>query len=355
MSWQKEFQNSLRTSDQICTYFNLPEDEISKNYQGFIPLNFAKKILRSGHNGPLWKQFIPSDFEDHEIQSYGLFDPIGDQVHAKDGPLIHRYSNRALFSPTTVCPIQCRYCFRKNELSEGMDFLDRSQEKAFEYLENHPEINEVIFTGGDPLILSDIKLEYYLDRLSKIKSIKFVRFHSRTPVILPERLCSPFINLWQKYKKVFTNLILVIHTNHESELDDDFAHWWKEFRQVEPSALSQSVMLKDVNDNPEALTALIYRLVDLGIRPYYLHHPDLVRGAMHFWLPLEQGRRVYTQLRNQIPGWALPQYMVDIPGGEGKVNAFNPEGHPFSGKLINKDGDLTDYKKIPVDGHLSTQ
>jgi lysine 2,3-aminomutase len=335
MTWQKEFSNSIKTREDTSHFFDIALED--SEYPIFIPKNFAKKIKALGPESALWKQFIPTTLEDNK-ELKGHYDPIGDKIHSKGSQLIHRYINRVLFTPTTVCPVACRYCFRKNELAFTDNIFDPDFLKTLEYLKSNKEINEIIFSGGDPFILSDEKINYYLEEFSKISSIKYIRFHTRTPIIIPGRINEPLINILSKHAKHFSRLMIMIHVNHTEELDNEVQEALLKLKTRQIEVLSQTVLLKNINDNTETLKNLFLKLADLKITPYYLHHPDLVLGGMHFYLSLEEGRKIFAPLHNMIPGWALPQYVIDIPGGEGKTSAINPENFSFSGRLINKDG-----------------
>lgn len=334
MSWTHEFKEALKTAEDLKNFFEHDFPKI--NYPIFIPRVFAAKILEAGVNSPLWKQFLPSSEEDSLA---GRLDPIGDKVHAKNNQLIHRYENRALFTPTTVCPVLCRYCFRKNELAGNDEIFDQKFKEAIAYLKSNPEINEIIFTGGDPLILSNEKIAFYLQEFAEIESIKYVRFHTRTPVILPSRIDEGLIAVLTSARELFKRSMVMIHVNHASELTEDVLLAIKELTDNGIEVFSQSVLLRGVNDSTEALYDLLTVLADNKVKPYYLHHPDEARGAMHFYLGLEEGRRIFAPLHNRLPGWALPQYIIDIPGGEGKIPALNPENFEFSGELINRFGE----------------
>jgi len=305
------------------------------NYPLFIPRAYAQKIKEAGVNSPLWRQFIPHQSESNQA---GLEDPIADHLHAKGHGIIHRYSNRILFSPTEVCPIQCRYCFRKNELHKHDDIFKAKLSALETYLHENPQVEEVIFTGGDPLILSNQKIANYLDALTDISSVRMIRFHSRTPVILPERIDESFIQLLKKYANKFDLLSLVIHTNHTSEWSPMFLKALQKLRALPIHLLSQSVLLKGVNDDPEELALLFKMLVFNGISPYYLHHPDQVKGTSHFQLSLEEGRKIYHQLKQRVSGFILPHYVVELPNGRGKALAFNSQQFTESEKWVDKDG-----------------
>ena len=334
MSWTHEFKEAIKSQEDLELFFDRPFPKV--NYPLFIPRVFASKILEAGEGSPLWKQFLPNENENLEL---GLLDPIGDVVHAKGNQLIHRYQNRVLFTPTTTCPVLCRYCFRKNELSEKNEIFDQKFQEALKYLKENPEINEVIFTGGDPLILSNEKLAFYLQEFSEIESLKYLRLHTRTPIILPSRIEEGLLSILVSAQHLFKRSMLMIHVNHLSELTSDVVEAIGLLTENNIEVFSQTVLLKGVNDHPVALKELFTALADLKIKPYYLHHPDEARGAMHFYLPLEEGRKIFHQLHNELPGWALPQYVIDVPGGHGKISATNPETYEFSGSLLSRFGE----------------
>jgi lysine 2,3-aminomutase len=342
-NWTSEFQLAFKNSGDLYKFLNweLPSSlsEVAKTWPVFVPRNLALKIKAEGPEGILAKEFLPHELElDPELNAKGFADPIGDKEYFKAPQLIHRYKTRALFTPTSICPVHCRYCFRKNELNAADELFQRDFEETLFYLRSHPEISEIIFTGGDPLTLSNDRLENFLEAFSGIPSIKDIRFHSRYPVILPERLDDGFRNLLSKYVKKFRTLTLAVHVNHSAELDDVNRKNILALNETGIQLLSQTVLLKGVNDNKSALVDLMNELLSLKVRPYYLHHPDRVKGGMHFYLSLEEGRKIYSTLRDELPGWALPNYVIDIPGGHGKVSAFNPETHQYSGQLLAKDG-----------------
>ena len=319
--WEKTLRESLRTQSQLEEFFQSPFPHTP--YPILLPLRIANRIKVQGLSGPLGLQFLP---QTGEKTSAGELDPIGDHLHRQEKGIIHRYQNRILISPTPFCPIQCRYCFRKNNLTQAPEQY-RSQLSLIEqYLAAHPEVNEVILTGGDPLMVSDQMLEAYLCSLQEFPQVKFVRFHSRTPIILPERITPGFIRLLQRFQKVFAQLHLVIHINHWSEADSDVIAIIQQLQAAHLSLMSQSVLLKNVNDTTADLYQLFLNLAELGVFPYYLHHPDPARGAMHFYLSIEQGQKIYQPLRRILPGWAVPHYMVELPEGKGKVLALNSGG-----------------------------
>ncbi len=316
-SWQEEFRQAIKTSSELEQYLGKTISKVP--YPVFIPKPFLEKIIASGEGSPLWKQFIPS-IEENDPR--GSRDPIGDELHSKGHGIIHRYFNRILFSPTEICPIICRYCFRKNELQNHNDVFQANLSKAIEYVVKNPEVEEVILTGGDPLVLSDQKLDHILTAFSKVPTIKMVRFHTRTPVILPSRITPRLIRVLTDHAQHFPLISLVIHTNHLSEWTPDFLASLQKLKRASLNLMSQSVLLKNINDNVEDLELLFKMLMIHGVRPYYLHHPDTVKGGQHFLLSLEEGRQIYGELKKRVSGFILPRYVIELPKGEGKALAY---------------------------------
>ncbi len=340
-NWTSEFKVAFRSAKDLCEFlgeeFTSVLGSVEKEYPVFVPRKLAQKIKKHGPQSALAKEFLPSEIElDSDMNKFGFEDPIGDKNYFKAPQLIHRYSSRALFTPTTICPVHCRYCFRKNELNAQEELFQNDFDKTLAYLHEHSEITEIIFTGGDPLTLSNERLDKYLEGFSKIKSIRDIRFHTRYPVIMPERIDSGLLLVLKKYADIFRTVTIAIHANHIDEFDFETDGAIKKLTDLKVQLLSQTVLLKSVNDNATELLKLFGKFIDLKVRPYYLHHPDRVKGGMHFYLPLEKGRKVYAELRNHLPGWAIPHYVIDIPGGHGKVSAFNPESTSFSGQLLSR-------------------
>lgn len=333
--WQTEYLEAFRTPEELGAFLEVSLPKLEYNL--FIPKSFARKIKQSGPHSPLWKQFVPHENESHDS---GLLDPIGDHNYQVTRSLIHRYKNRALFLPTTNCPVHCRYCFRKNELQDDA-YFGPDLKSTLEYLNEHAEIQEIIFTGGDPLILSNQKIRDYLTLFASIKHIQFIRFHTRTPIILPERIDQEFCQIMNEFNHHFKQITLMIHCNHTCEIDSDVESAFMRLNQTSLLLFSQTVLLNDINDSVPALSNLFLKLSTHKIIPYYLHHPDHAKGTLHFQKSLSEGRKIYAMLRRELPGWMIPQYIIDIPGGKGKTPAFNPESYEFTGKLINQFGELT--------------
>lgn len=349
-SWTTEFGQAFKNLKDLYHYLGFElsseHEDVAKEYPVFIPRRLAHKIKLQGPTGVLAKEFLPSGLElDADFQKIGLIDPIGDKEFFVAPQLIHRYQSRALFTPTSICPVHCRYCFRKNELNQKDELFEAEFSKTIDYLSSHTEISEIIFTGGDPLTLSNAKLEKYLKAFAQIPHLKDIRFHTRYPVILPERLDVDFMKLMEWSGNTFRTVSLAIHVNHVDEFDAEIENGIKLLSETRIQLLSQTVLLKNVNDSIDDLLTLINKLIQLKVRPYYLHHPDHVKGGMHFYVPLKEGRNLFRKLRNKLPGWAIPHYVVDLPGGHGKTTAYNPESLDFEGSFISRLGESIPYRE----------
>lgn len=293
-------------------------------------------------NDPVAKQYIPQA-QELKILPQENIDPIGDDAHSPVKGLIHRYPDRVLFKVASVCAIYCRYCFRREQVgpkhNKSGDILDDAEiDAAISYIENHPEIWEVILSGGDPLVLSPRRLDEILDRIDAIDHVQTIRIHSRVPIADPKRVGDDLLNTLKRDKPIY----MVVHINHAQELSDDVKSVLKKLGDAGCVLLSQSVLLKGVNDKAETLEALFRSLTALKVKPYQLHHPDLTPGTSHFRMSLKEGQRIVSKLQGRLSGHALPNYMLDIPGGFGKV----PINASYVTALDNGDYLIEDPKGI---------
>ncbi len=270
-------------------------------------------IDRDDPDCPIRKQALPDLAELAELPGERP-DPIGDAAHGQAEVLVHRYPDRALLFPTFRCPMFCRYCFRKVALNDEPIRLRYALDGALDYLRSHPEIREVILTGGDPLMLSDERLGGLLERLTAI-GIRRIRIHTRFPVTLPMRVDRALARRLARHRPLY----LVTHFNHPRELTAESAAALGHLVDAGISVLNQSVLLRGVNADADVLAALFEGLLDHQVRPYYLHHPDLTVGTGHFRVSLDEGLSISAALRGRLTGLAWPTYVLDIPGGAGKV------------------------------------
>ena len=262
---------------------------------------------------PVARQFVPSAAERH-IGPEDLPDPIGDRVHEAAPGLTHRYPDRVILAVTQTCEVYCRFCFRRETVGAAGPLPEAALAQALDYIARTPEIREVILTGGDPLSLSPRRLGALMDRLDAIPHLDLIRLHTRVPVVAPERIDDAMVAALDR-----PGTWIVIHTNHAQELTEGALAALRRLNRAGLPLLSQTVLLKGVNDTPEALETLFRSLLKARIKPYYLHHCDLARGAGHFRTTIAEGQRLMAALRGRMSGTALPTYVLDIPGGFGKV------------------------------------
>lgn len=285
---------------------------------------------------PIARQYLPSVHE-LDVMPQELADPIGDEAHASVKGIVHRYPDRVLLKPVHVCAVYCRFCFRREKVGPGSEMLTAEElSRALDYIRATPAIFEVIVTGGDPFVLSPRRLKFLMNELNAIEHVKIIRFHSRVPIADPLRVTDELTAALSSEKAVY----VVLHVNHAREISLAVRAGIEKLHKAGIALLSQSVLLKGVNDSADTLDALFRALVVLKVKPYYLHHPDLAPGTGHFRVDVEDGQRLMAALRGRISGHALPLYVLDIPGGFGKV--------PLEPAWIKKNADglytVTDYK-----------
>jgi len=271
-----------------------------------LPLRLAKKIEKRTLDDPILKQFLPTTEETIISEGFGC-DPVGD-VAAKKGPkLLHKYDGRVLLVCTGACVMHCRYCFRQNF---DYDVKDKLFDEELEYIRNDPSIHEVILSGGDPLSLSNETLGALLLKIGRIPHVNRIRFHSRFPVGIPERIDEGFLSILRKLSQ---QIWFVVHCNHPRELDTDLYEAFRRLQNERVLVLNQSVLLKGVNDEVKVLKELFESLSDHGVLPYYLHQLDRVQGIAHFEVPVEKGKALIQALTSQLPGYAVPKFVQEIP------------------------------------------
>ena len=279
---------------------------------------------------PIAAQFVPSTAE-LEHSENDLADPIGDERHSPVPGIVHRYPDRLLLTPTRICPVYCRFCFRRETVGRkgGGSLSAEELEAALEYIAGHEEVWEVILSGGDPLILSPRRLRSIIQRLDGIPHVKVIRIHTRVPVVSPESVSARLIESLHTDKALF----VVLHSNHPRELTGAARRACARFIDSGIPMLSQSVLLKGVNDDASTLERLLRGLVENRIKPYYLHHADRAPGTAHFRTTLKAGQSLMEQLQGRMSGLCQPEYVLDIPGGAGKIPACAPRTEHLQGPL----------------------
>ncbi len=291
--------------------------DVAKTYAVAVSPTIRDLIDPSDPADPIARQFLP-DVAELTVAAEELADPIADEAHSPVKGIVHRHPDRVLLKAVASCPVYCRFCFRREMIGPGKaGALSPSDlAAALVYIQSHPEIWEVILTGGDPFILSPRRVAQITNALAATGHVKIVRWHTRVPVVEPEwvtdelaaALSAPGVTSW-----------VAVHANHPRELTQAARRAVSRLAQAGAALVSQSVLLKGVNDDIDTLTALMRGFVEAGIKPYYLHHPDLARGTSHFRLDIEEGLALTRQLRARVSGLAQPTYVLDLPGGYGKV------------------------------------
>jgi lysine 2,3-aminomutase len=290
---------------------------VAERYAVAIPPALAALIDPSEPRDPIARQFVPEAAE-LRTQPEELADPIGDDAHSPVEGIVHRYPDRVLFKVTHTCAVYCRFCFRREMVGPGKaaGLSPKAQKRALAYIAAHPEVWEVILTGGDPLVLSARRLRETMRALGAIDHVKIVRVHTRMPTAAPERITPELVRaLKLRHKPTY----VAVHVNHAHELTDAARSALARLADAGLPLLGQTVLLKGVNDTPQALENLMRALVEARVKPYYLHHPDLAPGTSHFRLSIAEGQALARDLRGRVSGLCQPTYVLDIPGGYGKV------------------------------------
>ncbi|SFT93551.1 EF-P beta-lysylation protein EpmB [Kosakonia arachidis] len=279
-----------------------------------VPRSFAARMQPGNPNDPLLRQVIttPQEF----IAAPGFTtDPLEEQSSVVPG-LLHKYSNRALLLVKGGCAVNCRYCFRRHFPYAENQGNKRNWQGALDYIAAHPELDEIIFSGGDPLMAKDHELDWLLEQLEAIPHIKRLRIHSRLPIVIPARITDTLV---ARFARSSLQILLVNHINHAQEIGDDFRAAMAALRQAGVTLLNQSVLLRGVNDNAQTLAELSNALFDVGVMPYYLHVLDKVQGAAHFMVSDDEARLIMRELLTLVSGYMVPKLAREIGGEPSKT------------------------------------
>ena len=324
--WKWQLKNRITSLAQLEALMKLtPQERAGTIFSGSklalgITPHFFNLIDRDDPHCPIRRQVIPR-FEETRISPSEMADPCGEDSHMPVPGLVHRYPDRVLFLVTDRCASYCRYCTRSRVVSgAGEQELHIDFEQAFRYLEAHTEVRDVLLSGGDPLLLSDDRLESILRRLRSIEHIEFVRIGSRIPIFLPQRVTPELCQMLQRYHPLWMS----VHVNHPRELTMEVRDALGRLADHGIPLGNQSVLLSGVNDSVETMTELVQKLLRCRVRPYYLYQLDLILGSSHLQVPVSKGLELIEGLRGHTTGYAVPQYVIDTPGGGGKV-PLNPD------------------------------
>ncbi|MFZ1951271.1 MAG: lysine-2,3-aminomutase-like protein [Pseudolabrys sp.] len=346
---------TLRTLAQFSEHGLVPPERepvleaVAARYALALPEALAQSIDRADPHDPIARQFVPDPAElAHRPEE--LNDPIGDNAYSPVEGIVHRYPDRVLLKLTSICAVYCRFCFRREMIGPGKTnaLSSKALAGAFDYIRTHPEIWEVILTGGDPLVLSARRLRSVMKAIAKIDHVKVVRIHTRVPVADPARITPELVRAMKiKGKPTY----VAVHINHPRELSRSARVACARMADSGIPLLSQTVLLANVNDTPEVMAELMRSLVECRIKPYYLHHGDLAPGTSHLRTEIAVGQQLMRDLRGRSSGLCQPTYVLDIPGGHGKSpigpNYIEPSSGTAHFKVEDFNGQRHQYPPPP--------
>ena len=312
--WPQILRGSLRTPDEIAAHFGLNKDEIRKVARAFktqITPYYAGLIKHKGD--PLYRQVVPDAAELE--RNTGLADPLNEDEDSPVPSVIHRYPDRLLFLVSHCCASYCRFCTRKRKVGDPSKIHPRYIEDGLDYIRSHPEIRDVIVSGGDPLMLSDARLEYILKELRAVPHLEILRIGTRVPCFLPQRVTPKLVAMLKIYHPLYVN----VHFNHPDEITPEAAKALGLLADAGIPLGNQTVLLKGVNDDPAVMRQLMQKLLFVRVRPYYIYQADYVQGTDHLRTTVEKGLEIMDALRGWTSGLAVPYYVIDAPGGGGKI------------------------------------
>ncbi|MEW6506648.1 MAG: KamA family radical SAM protein [Bacteroidota bacterium] len=312
--WQQMVRDSIHTVDQLVEKFNIDRkvaEGLDEFFQARINPYYLSLIRYPGD--PIWLQCVPDIKELEDIDGYE--DPLQEDAMSPVPNITHRYPDRALFLTTSQCGMYCRFCTRKRKVGNSDKISMRQLESAFKYLEQHTEIRDVVMSGGDPLMLTDTMLEKILQRLSAIPHIEIIRLGTKMPCVLPHRITPKLCEMLKKYHPIYINT----HFNHPWEITPESTKACEMLANAGCPVQNQAVLMKGVNDDTETLKELFTKLLKIRVKPYYLYMADETRGANHFRTSIDKGLEIMFALRGNISGLAIPHFVIDAPGGGGKI------------------------------------
>jgi lysine 2,3-aminomutase len=347
--WRWQLSNRLNRVEELEQVINLTDEErqgLSADglFRVDITPYFASLLEADDPDGPVRLQVIPRGRERAGFDSM-MADSLAEDAHSPVRGLVHRYPDRVLMLVTTECASYCRYCTRSRIVGDqSAQFARTEREAQLEYLRTHPEVRDVLLSGGDPLTMAPALLEQLLTQLREIPHIEIVRIGSRVPIFLPQRITTELVEMLRQFHPLWLN----VHVNHPREITPELGRALARLADAGIPLGNQSVLLRGVNDSPEVQLALVHKLVKNRVRPYYLYQCDLVQGAGHFRTPISVGIEIIEALRGHTSGYAVPSYMIDAPGGGGKIPVM-PQYliSQGPGKIVlrNYEGFITTYSE----------
>ena len=331
--WQNSMAEAISDPDELFRLLSLDPAQlpVAKSAAGRfglrVPRHYVALMRRGDPTDPLLRQVLPLglELEEHDEFSH---DPVGDGQSIATNGLLHKYHGRVLLITTSACAVHCRFCFRRSFAYSENRFDEKQWGRIMAYIESHPEVNEVILSGGDPLMLHDQKLAHQVRSIASVPHVKRLRLHSRMPVVLPERITPPLLQLFSESR---LKIVLVLHCNHPNEIAAELIESMKLLRKSGVTLLNQSVLLKGVNDELSTLIELSERLFAIDVLPYYLHLLDRVQGAAHFEVSEDKALQLYHQLLERLPGYLVPRLVRENEGAASKEPVLSKPSLLFDG------------------------
>ncbi len=319
--WQTALKLAVRDPAVLCRMLHLPDDiaqaasQAASKFPMVVPLEYIAHMRVGDPRDPLLRHVLPVAAEMETVPGYTP-DPVGDDAATLLPGLLQKYARRVLMVTTGACAVHCRYCFRRQYPYHQFGQHACRWQDYMQQLHADPTIDEVILSGGDPLMLSDSKLASLVEQIAAIAHVRRLRLHTRLPIVLPQRITGPLVELLAGGR---LTTVIVVHANHAAELDEHVAKAIGRLVHAGIVVLNQSVLLRHVNDQARTLIELSQRLVELHITPYYLHQLDRVAGAAHFEVPVARGLELLQQMRAELPGYAVPRYVHEQVGALHKI------------------------------------
>lgn len=314
-TWQRILQGSITRPGELTRRFGIdprPLEAVAERYP--MRVNPYYLSLIKSVDDPIWRQAVPA--ADELQDSVCPVDPLNEENQSPVPNLVHRYPDRVLFLVSSECAMYCRFCTRKRKVGgEDMIINQQTIAQGLAYIRSHPEIRDVILSGGDPMLLSDERLDAILKELRAIPTVEIIRIGTRVPVVLPQRITPALVRMLRRYHPIFINT----HFNHPDEITETAAKACARLADAGIPLGNQTVLLRGVNDNPQVMKRLMQKLLSIRVRPYYIYQADLVQGTDHFRTTVEEGIEIVRALRGHTSGMGVPAYVIDAPGGGGKI------------------------------------
>ena len=342
--WKRLVRDTVDTPEKLAAALDVDLEKMRKIHEEFpIRINPYYLSLIEEVGDPIWKQVVP---DSRELIITGVEDPLHEEEDSEVANVTHRYPDRVLFYVNYMCPIYCRFCTRKRKVGDPDSIPDDNTERGLQYLREHPEVRDVIISGGDPLMLTDRKIDYIVGGLRSIEHIEIIRIGSRVPVTLPQRITPNLCAILKKHHPFYINT----HFNHPREITPETTKACGMLADAGIPLGNQAVLLKGVNDDPEVMVELMKKLLAIRVKPYYIYQADLVVGTDHFRTSIKKGLEIIAALRGHISGLGVPHYVVDAPGGGGKIALLPDPVVSFDDdeiRLKNYEGGVYSYPSTP--------